>query len=412
MIIMNEKVPVIKRDLEFIPLQHGGQQLILIRDDLGLVEEGMGVAPHLYQFMTLLDGTRTIRDLQMELMRQKGGILVASDEVKKLLAKLDESFLLDSDRFRMGRNQVVDRFTSSKVRACFHCGRAYPDNASELKSRLDEILASQPLAHEPEGKIKALVSPHIDPSTGSKAYASAYQMLKYTSPARVVLLGIGHHMMNDLFALTDKDFETPLGVLRNEPSLIHKLREAGEGIVAATDFAHRSEHSIEFQVIFLQHLLAMETLTIIPVLCSSFQGTLPGYSRNAYVKKARTFLQALREIITESDEETLVVAGVDFSHIGPKFGHELPAEYLESQSSTHDKNLLKHLSRLDAEHFWEESIKSEDRFNVCGFPAMACLLEVLPRCKGKILHYQLRHEEATKSAVSFSAVVFTSPTTP
>ena len=49
--------------------------------------------------------------------------------------------------------------------------------------------------------------------------------------------------------------------------------------------------------------------------------------------------------------------------------------------------------------FAQKSIKSEDRFNVCGFPAMACLLEVLPPCKGKILHYQLRHEEATKSAV-------------
>ena len=99
--------------------------------------------------------------------------------------------------------------------------------------------------------------------------------------------------------------------------------------------------------------------------------------------------------------------GVDLSHIGPKFGHEMPAEYLKNQSETHDQNLLKHLSMLDADHFWEESKDVKDQFNVCGFSALACMLEVLPPCRGKILNYQFWHEEATRSAVSFSAVVFT-----
>jgi AmmeMemoRadiSam system protein B len=406
---MTDKTPLIRRDIEFFPVQHGGQQLILIRDDLGLVQEGKGVAPNLYQFMSLLDGTRTIRDLQMELMRQRGGVLVDSDEVKRLLSKLDESGLLDSDRFRTARDKIMASFTSSEVRPCFHCGRTYPDNPAELKKRLDEVLASQPQGPEPEGKIEALVSPHIDLATGHKVYASAYQMLKRASPSRVVLLGIGHHMMNDLFCVTDKDFETPLGMTKNEPALTKELREAGQSIVAANDFAHRSEHSIEFQVIFLQHLFATNTFTIVPILCGSLQLALPEYSRNAYLKKAGPFLEKLREITKESDKETLVVAGVDFSHIGPKFGHEVPAGHLESQSTAHDKTLLKHLCQLDADDFWEESIKSEDRFNVCGFSAMACLLEILPQCKGKILDYQIRHEEATRSAVSFSAVVFASP---
>jgi hypothetical protein len=36
--------------------------------------------------MVLLDGTTTIRDLQMALMRQRGGMLVSSDEVKSVIA--------------------------------------------------------------------------------------------------------------------------------------------------------------------------------------------------------------------------------------------------------------------------------------------------------------------------------------
>ena len=103
----------------------------------------------------------------------------------------------------------------------------------------------------------------------------------------------------------------------------------------------------------------------------------------------------------------LIVAGVDFSHIGLKFGHNAPADYLERQTEIHDKNLLQHLCRFEIDNFWEESIAVEDRFNVCGFPAMACLLEVLPKGQGQLLGYRLRHEPATQSAVSFAAVVFT-----
>jgi hypothetical protein len=139
---MNETAPLIRRDLEFFPVQHEGQQLILIRDHLGLVQEGKAVGVPLYQIMTLLDGTRTERDLQMELMRQRGGVLVGMDEVNGILTNLDSSFILDSEAFRVARGNIVADFTSKSVRPCSHSGRAYPADPLELKSRLDEILAS------------------------------------------------------------------------------------------------------------------------------------------------------------------------------------------------------------------------------------------------------------------------------
>ena len=405
--MINETPPTIRKDLEFFPGQHGGQQLVLIRDHLGLVQEGKAVALPLYQIMTLLDGVTTVRDLQMELIRQKGGILVGTDEVESILAHLDESFLLDSERFKKARDEIVDNFTSKKVRPCSHCGRAYPDDPSELRKRLEQILASQASFSKPEEKITALISPHIDLSVGFETYSSIYQMLKYTAPSRVVLLGVGHQLGNALFSLTDKDFETPLGVTKSEHSLIHNLREAGGDSVAVNDFAHRSEHSIEFQLIFLQHLLQESSFTIIPILCGFIRSCLPEYSRSAYLEKAAPFLETLRQILRDPDKETLLVAGVDFSHIGPKFGHEMPAGYLKGESESHDKNLLNHLSTLDADQFWEESRRVEDQFNVCGFSALGCMLEIMPSSKGQILDYKLWHEEATRSAVSFAAVVFT-----
>ncbi len=86
----------------------------------------------------------------------------------------------------------------------------------------------------------------------------------------------------------------------------------------------------------------------------------------------------------------------------------MPATYLENSSREHDQNLLEHLFRLDAANFWEESRRVNDQFNVCGFSALACLLEVLPECHGEILNYEIWHEEPTRSAVSFASAVFTS----
>jgi AmmeMemoRadiSam system protein B len=403
---MNDIAPMARGDLEFFPIQHAGKQLILIRDPLGLVQEGKAIGVSLYQIMALLDGKRTIRDLQLEFMRHQGGMLVGTDEIGRLLDDLNDSFLLDSEEFRNARDKIVADFASKGIRPCTHSGSGYPEDPVELRKMLDEILASQPLPSIPEGRITALVSPHIDFSVGCQVYSRAYQLLKHTAPSKVVLLGVGHQMREGLFCLTDKDFEPPLGVIKNDPSCIHRLREAGGDIITPNDFPHRSEHSIEFQLLFLQHLLGEASFTVIPILCGFIPSHVTEYSRNGYLEKADAFLGELRSILGESYKETLLLAGVDLSHIGPKFGDEMPARYLEGQSSTHDTNLLTHLARLEADRFWEESGRVMDRFHVCGFSALACLLETLPTSRGEVLDYRIWHEDATQSAVSFAAMVF------
>lgn len=404
---MSETAPMVRRDLEFFPVQDQGQQFVLIRDHLGLVEEGKAVGLPLYQIMTLLNGATTVRDLQMALMRQQGGVLVGADEINGLLAHLDESFLLDSERFKNAKERIITEFSSRRIRPCSHCGKSYPQNPSELRVRLDEILNSQLPVLEPEGKLSALVAPHIDLNVGYKGYSTAYQLLKHTTPSRIILLGVGHQLQNALFSLTDKDFETPLGITKSDQASINRLREAGQGIIAPNDFIHRSEHSIEFQLIFLQHLLADNPFTIIPILCGSLQSGLPEYSREAYQEETGRFLDELRLILNDPEQETILIAGVDFSHTGPKFGHEMPASHLQNSSQEHDRNLLTHLTRLDAANFWEESRSVNDQFNVCGFSALACLLEILPQCQGELLHYEIWHEEPTRSAVTFASVAFT-----
>jgi AmmeMemoRadiSam system protein B len=213
-------------------------------------------------------------------------------------------------------------------------------------------------------------------------------------------------MADRLFCLTEKDFRTPLGVVRSDKPAVQMLRSCAPEIVSEDDFAHRSEHSIEFQLLFLQHLFPENSFTIIPILCGSIHSCVPQYRRSAYVKSAGAFTDSMRSIMEEDNGKTLLIAGVDFSHIGPKFGHDLDARNMESQAKTHDRNLLEALCRMDAEGFWGESAKVGDRYNVCGFSALACLLETLPDCKGEVLGYECWHEEQTRSAVSFASIAF------
>jgi hypothetical protein len=404
---MIDILPPLRKDLEFFPLQHGGKQYVLIKDHLGLVQAGKAVELTLYQLMILLDGSRTLRDLQTLLMRLQGGLLVGSNEIERLVDQLDASFLLESDRFIRAKEKIVEQFTCLEVRPCSFCGHGYPPDPDELRKRLDEIVSRNPPAPEP-GKIVALVSPHIDLSVGAKAYGNTYQFLRYASPSTVVILGIGHHLTTGLFCLTEKDFDTPLGTVRTNKELVRKLKDGGGDIFAPNDFSHRSEHSIEFQVLFLQHMLKQNSFTIVPVLCGSILAGLPEYGRDCYRRKAGPFLERVAQILSNKENQILLVAGVDLSHTGPKFGHDQPARSLQNLSEAHDRILLKNLTSLDADRFWEESRRVQDRFNVCGFAALACLLEVLPESRGQVLQYEIWHEDATRSAVSFASVVFTS----
>jgi len=404
---MDGENPRARRDLDFFPAQTADRSLIMIKDRLGLVEEGRAIGQELYKIMTLLDGTHSLRDIQIELMRQQGGQLVSMEEIEVLLNQLDASYLLDSPRYREAKKEIVSRFTVQQVRYCSHAGLSYPEQEEELRRRLESILTIQDVPELPRGKITALVAPHIDLEVGKRVYSSAYQAIRGLELERVILLGVGHSMTNVMFSLTSKAFETPLGKVEIDQESVKELMKAGNDILSIDDFAHRDEHSIEFQLIFLQQILRDSTFTIVPVLCGSLMGGLPAYNRETYQSKAGDFLGILAG--AAKDEKTILVAGVDFSHIGPKFGHDMPASFIIGESEKHDRQLLDFLCAGNADGFWEESEKVQDRYNVCGFSALACLLETTPPSQGTLLAYETYREEPTKSAVSFAAAIFTSP---
>jgi AmmeMemoRadiSam system protein B len=399
---MKEWMPKLRRDIDIIPTFYDGKRALLVKDSLGLIKEPFLIHGEILSLLGLINGERTIRDIQLDLIRLKKGEFVSSQEVEKILSELDSTFILESETYLREKEKILVSYSLLSKRAAFHAGRSYPQEPGELRILLDSFFAQDEEAPFKEKETTALIAPHIDLNVGKKVYARAYKAIKEARPRRVLLLGTGHSLYDSLFSLTEKDFETPLGTLRTDKDWVRILRLAGKEIVAANDIAHRSEHSLEFQLIFLQYLFGSD-FSCIPILCGPFQPYLQNVSRPRDIPGLERFLDALESCLKEQDS-TLVIAGVDLSHVGPKFGHNQEAAFLKTEAKTHDMALLEAVCKGDVEEFWKKAKMVNNRYNVCGLSSLAMLLEIYPRRKGYLLDYEFWEEEATQSAVSFAAV--------
>ena len=446
-----ESLPKLRNDIELLPASIQGKRVVVARDSLGLIREPIVLQGAMLEFLSLIDGIRDIRDIQLALMKRRGGVLVSSGEVKMTLDQLDEIFLLDTPRYRRERERIVREYSFLEVREPAHAGEAYAAEPGKLRTMLDDILSSreapsgdaepriseqhsnrqqpssskqpsgsdQPSIDErtleeelaatlSRGRLAALVAPHIDLQVGRRVYASAYRAVKELSPhppKRIVVLGTGHNLSEHLLSLTVKDFKTPLGRVTTDRDLVKRLKEAAGEIAAPDDIAHRSEHSIEFQIIFLQHLFGSD-FTLLPVLTGSFHKILEEVSGPSKIPLMNEFLKTIGAWMEETPGETLLVAGVDLSHVGPKFGHQGDASYMLPDAKKHDNILIDAMCEGNLDEFWAEIKRAGNRYNVCGFSPIACLLELLQGNAGYRLDYDVWREEATRSAVTFTAAVF------
>jgi len=398
-------IPRLRSDLEFIPAQYQGKPVRIVRDSLGLIAKSLVFPEETIAVISLIDGKRTVRDLQLELIRINNGCFIESETVSELLANLDSSFLLESNNYLKEKENIVNAFVKEKTRKPYLAGKSYPDSEPELRDYLASFFRSSK-GKKPEGeskKIRALLAPHIELEVGRKVYVDAYSTIQNLNPQKVLLFGVGHSLEDHLLSLTDKDFQTPLGTVSTDKESIDLLRKTGRKIVAPNDFTHRSEHSLEFQIIFLQFLFG-NTFSIIPVLFGSFHKILNSFYRPSDIPLLKDVLKIFKSIIDEGGSDILAVAGVDFSHIGPKFGHRQSARSMMAETRAQDDWLIDAICRNDVKEFWKETQMSGGRFNVCGFSAISCLLEIFSGAEGMYLGYDIWEEAITQSAVSFAAI--------
>ena len=396
------------RAVEAFPVEVDARQLVCLRDPLQYASQPVLVPHPAFFILTLLDGTRSMVDVQEAFARQFGAI-ADSGEIRALLDTLDRHHFLESTAFAARRTEVDTAFRAAALRPAAHAGISYPADPEGLNTLLEGFFSGVPSPPCESGRLRGLIAPHIDMRVGGKAYGHAYRALAETADAeRFVILGTSHCGGETPFIATRKDFATPLGTVTTDREFLDRLAGRTPGDLYAEELLHRTEHAVEFQVVMLQHVLGgRRAFTVVPILVSSFQEMIARRKPPAGDARVAGFLSALEETLAEDGRSTVLIAGVDFAHVGAKFGDtEGLAPELLAATEAKDRRLIAALEAGDRDAFFLETSHDGDRTRICGFSPMYTLLSLVSGFSGRLLHYDRTRDETTRSSVSYASLAF------
>jgi len=403
------KTPQLRRDIQLVSTMVEGQQVIMFVDPLRLAENSFAVDTKLLPLLELINGGHDMRDIQVAMIRQQGGRLVPLSEIEAFVEKLDKNFLLNSDLFREKVRISYEEFNRQSDRYPSHIGNAYesdPEKLSQFINDIEEKLPQDDLDYSNKN-ITGILAPHLDIKVAKTTYVNLYRRLKGRNYNLVIILGVNHQWQDGLYSVSEKNFITPFGKLKTDKDFISQLKaRVPEGALTTNDFGHKIEHSIEFQTIFLHHYLK-GPVSIVPVLCGGVHEFI--FQRKNIFADDR-FLgmaEALEDLIKARGENVLLVSGVDFSHVGLKFGHQMPAENILPLAKSNDQKIISLLLRGKPESIFEGAIETQDQFHVCGLPSILLFSRLLRESRAELLAHETYDERATKSAVTYASMIFT-----
>jgi AmmeMemoRadiSam system protein B len=225
-----------------------------------------------------------------------------------------------------------------------------------------------------------------------------------------VILGTSHYGEPETFGLTRKNFATPLGAARSDHALVDRLESQGGNSVRMEDYCHSFEHTIEFQVVFLQHAVAPD-VRIVPILCGSFVRSLMTGKLPEDDEEVQRFLEALRELNESEGDRLFWILGVDMAHMGARYGDPFQAAAntgLMNEVQERDQARIDRINAADAAGFWELVRPNSDDLKWCGSSPFYSFLKAAPRARGELLSYEQWNIDE-RSVVSFAGMAFARP---
>lgn len=302
------------------------------------------------------------------------------------------------------------------VRAPALAGRSYSNHSTTLRAQIDRFYghsdgSGAPRLRRDPGtvRLRGVISPHIDFYRGGPVYTWAYREIVESSDADVfVVLGVAHQSCANRFALTRSDFDTPLGLVRTDADYVDRLAATAGTHLFDDEPAHRVEHSIEFQAVFLQHVLGgVRDFRIVPVLVGSFGDLLRAGVDPIEDAEVRRFVGALRSVEASSGKKVAYIGGIDLCHVGPEFGDAEPVlDGTLQRVRAFDESMLGRAAAVDPSGWFGMAADVLDRWRVCGLAATYVLLHAIGPARGRVLKYAQAVDPRRTCCVSFASLAF------
>jgi AmmeMemoRadiSam system protein B len=254
-----------------------------------------------------------------------------------------------------------------------------------------------------------VLSPHIDFRRGGPVYTWSYRELAEQADIDTfVILGVAHQPCRRHFALTLKDFETPLGVVRTDRQYVERIAAAAGEELFDDELVHRAEHSVEFQVVWLQYVLGKDRpFSIVPILVGSFHDHLQRGIDPIEDPQVRRFVDALKAAEAASGKNVAYIGGIDLCHVGPEFGDPHPVDgQLQETVRRFDGEMLDHAAAADPAQWFQTAATVSNRWRVCGLAATYTMLHAIGPATGRLLRYDQALDDRRTCCVSFASMVF------
>jgi MEMO1 family protein len=411
-------LPRLRTNLDFLPSPVPDRPGLVIRDPFQYSDATLIVPPGLVTCLEFFDGAHSSLDLREYLVSATGELEIGQIE-QHLLDTLSAAGFLEDEAFLRRKEEAERAFAEAPVREPSHAGSGYPDEKSELIRTFNEYLHAP--AHptpNPDrqggdfpplpGKLIAIAAPHVSPFGGVDAYRAAYSALSPSDADRTfVILGTSHYGAPDRLGLTRKPFVTPFGETIPDLALIDEILIKSGDAAAMEDYCHSIEHSIEFQVVFLQHLFG-PNIRIVPILCGSYANSIYCGGAPESNDHVNRMLGSLGEIAAREGNRLLWVLGIDMAHMGRRYGDPFSALAGRAEMedvARRDRARIDRMESGDPRGFWDLVQENHDDLKWCGSAPIYTFLKAVPQARGHILHYQQWNID-DQSVVSFAGMRF------
>jgi hypothetical protein len=273
-------------------------------------------------------------------------------------------------------------------------GQFYDAGKKELTEHLNELFKLKgkgALSQKARtANFLGLIAPHAGYFYSGKAAASAYKTLKNLKIDTFVIIGLNHSGFESSVSM--EDFETPLGIAKNDAEFSEELSE----VVGKSEFCHKYEHSVEVQLPFLQYLF--KDIRIVPVIIG-----------NESYEKCLEIARAIMKISKNLIKKVCIIASSDFTHYGAGYGF-LPFsgsdEEVKKKLYELDKKAISFIEKMDSRGFFDFSNKT----TICGRLPIVIAIETmrLMKAKAKLIDYYTSGDVSRdyKNAVGYAAISF------